>query len=287
MEINQINKEMKLGVSTYTWPWAVGIEGFNPKKELNVFDILIKANELGVEVVQLADKPLLSEIDEKTLFEIKSIANKMGISLEVGTRGVEEKNLLKYLDIAKKLNSKIVRTVIPSLDNNSLSSIKKIISQFRKEKVTIALENHDEHSSDDLISFIKKIDSNNLGICLDTMNSIASLESPKTTIQILGPYAVSLHIKDFEIFRMKHKLGFIVEGRPAGQGRLDIQWILDYFKRNGKCLNIILEQWTPFSETIQKTIKKEEEWALISIEYLKRIIGKGLISERKINDKQY
>ena len=94
----------------------------------------------------------------------------------------------------------------------------------------------------------------------------------KVTVKILSPHTVNLHIKDFEILRIENQLGFVIEGRPAGEGRLNIPWIIDNLKNNGRYPNIILELWTPFSESIQKTIRKEDDWAKTSIEYLMRIL---------------
>lgn len=264
---------MKLGVSTYTWPWAIGIDGYLPKKPIGITDVLRKAKNLDVKLVQLADKPHLHKLSDSEISEIKSTADSLGITLEVGTRGIEKGHLLKYLDIAKKLKSKIVRTVVPGFSKDELSQVKQIIPFYEKDGVIIALENHDEHGAEDMIDFIENIGSANIGVCLDTLNSLRALESPKTTIEKLAPYAASLHIKDFDIFRMDHKLGFIIEGRPAGKGRLDIEWIIDCVEENKPPPNVILELWTPYSEKVENTIKKEDQWAAESIKYLRQILN--------------
>ena len=40
--------------------------------------------------------------------------------------------------------------------------------------------------------------------------------------------------------------------------------------RSGRNPNVILELWTPFTGTMQNTINKEKEWAIRSIDYLKK-----------------
>ena len=37
---------------------------------------------------------------------------------------------------------------------------------------------------------------------------------------------MNLHVKEFTIHRVDHQLGFVIEGCPAGQGRLDVPWLL-------------------------------------------------------------
>ena len=56
-----------------------------------------------------------------------------------------------------------------------------------------------------------------VGICLDTVNSFGSLEGPEVVIETLAPYTVNLHIKDFDIRRTDHNMGFTIFGTPAGR----------------------------------------------------------------------
>jgi sugar phosphate isomerase/epimerase len=108
-------------------------------------------------------------------------------------------------------------------------------------------------------------------VCLDTVNSFAALETPEQVVRNLAPYTLNLHVKDFEVVRFGSELGFSIVGRPAGEGRLDVEWIAAYLKDRGRSPSAIVELWTPFNETIDKTIAVEEEWARRSVEYLKSI----------------
>ncbi len=109
-------------------------------------------------------------------------------------------------------------------------------------------------------------------MCLDTVNSFAALEPPDVVVKTLAPYTLNLHIKDFEIERIGHELGFSIIGRPAGEGRLDIKWIVNCIKEKKRDPNAILELWTPFTENLDKTIQLENRWAEKSIGYLKSVI---------------
>jgi len=119
---------------------------------------------------------------------------------------------------------------------------------------------------------IRELNSSYVGICLDTVNSFGALEGLEQVVKELAPYVLNLHIKDFNIARVDHQMGFCIVGCPAGEGRLDIEWLLNIIKREGKNPNAILELWTPFTENIEKTILKENEWANKSIDFLRRII---------------
>ena len=88
----------------------------------------------------------------------------------------------------------------------------------------------------------------------------------------LAPWVVSLHVKDFCIRRADHQMGFVIEGQPAGQGRLDVPWLLDQLRAAGRRPNAILEQWPPPEATIQQTIAKEHAWLQQSVTYLRTLI---------------
>jgi sugar phosphate isomerase/epimerase len=83
---------------------------------------------------------------------------------------------------------------------------------------------------------------------------------------------VNLHVKEFVVRRASHNMGFTVEGAPAGQGMLDVPWLLGRLRELGKDPNAILEQWTPPEADLAATIAKEDAWAVESIAYLRRLI---------------
>jgi len=263
---------MKIGVSSYTWPWAVGRKGYPPEKPLDVFGLIEKTKNYNLSVLQIADAPHLHLMERSTLEQVSKSANEYGIVLEVGTRGIDPDHLRTYLEIAKMLGSILVRTITMSLDDEAAAKIKSVLPAYEEAGVSIALENHDEHSTRELASFIERIGSSFLGACLDTVNSFAALETPEVVVNTLTPYTLDFHVKDFEIVRFGHELGFSIIGSPAGNGKLDIPWIIEQLKKTDRDPNLILEQWTPFSDSLDRTIKREDGWAQRSIRYLKSIL---------------
>jgi hypothetical protein len=64
-------------------------------------------------------------------------------------------------------------------------------------------------------------------------------------------------------------MGFVVTGRPAGQGMLGIPWLLEEIRGHGRCQSAILELWTPPAATLEETIAREAAWADESLRFLK------------------
>ncbi len=263
---------MKIGVSSYTWSWAVGIKGYEPPHPLDAFGLIEKAKGLGVAVLQLADNPPLHHVENSGLREIADAADEAGVRLEVGTQGIEPEHLKRYLEIAVLLQSPFVRTITHRLDEGAVSRLRQVLMDYEATGVCLALENHDEHRTGELAAFIDRVGSASLGICLDTVNSFAALEPPRVVVETLAPYTLNLHVKDFDVVRMGHQLGFSIEGRPAGEGRLDIPWVVGRLKEAGRDPNAILELWTPFAGNIQDTVRTEDTWASRSLEYLRSVI---------------
>ena len=112
------------------------------------------------------------------------------------------------------------------------------------------------------------IDSEAVGICLDTVNSFGAGECIQNIINMLGPLTVNLHIKDFTIKRAPHGMGFNVEGCPVGTGMLDIPKLLEKFSMSQRNINAIIEMWTPPGDTLAETIAKEENWVVESVKII-------------------
>jgi sugar phosphate isomerase/epimerase len=145
--------------------------------------------------------------------------------------------------------------------------------EFERAGVCLAIENHDRFKAKTLAGIVQRVNSQHVGICLDTVNSFGALEGPEVVLRALGPLVVNLHVKDFTIFRATHMMGFSVEGRPAGQGQLNIPWLLGQLRQLGLDPNAILELWTSPEDTLSATISKEHAWAVASVQYLRELIA--------------
>jgi sugar phosphate isomerase/epimerase len=155
-----------------------------------------------------------------------------------------------------------------------VSVIRNALPGLAANRIILALENHDRLHASVFKEIINKVDSEFAGICLDCVNSMGIGEGLETVIENLAPFTVNLHVKDFNVRRVSHRMGFVVEGTPAGQGFLNLPEILDKLQPYGRCKSAILELWTPPAENLDDTLEREETWARESIEYLKKVIHK-------------
>ena len=268
---------MRLGIGSYTYTWAIGVAGHPPKVALTPFDLLERASRLGIKVVQFCDNLPLTELSAKDLDRFDQERRQRDIQIELGTRGLDAGNLQQYLALCQRLGSPILRLVIdragdePSAEE-ALNRLKPLVRDCAAAGVRLAIENHDRFSSGTLADLVEQLGRRYVGICLDTVNSFGALEGPDVVVRRLGEYVVCLHVKDFTIRRVSHSMGFVVEGCAAGQGRLDVPWLLTQLKGCPNPFNAILETWVTPSDSLQETIERERTWAEQGVAYLRRFI---------------
>lgn len=265
---------MRLGISSWTYPWAIGVAGFPPPSHpLRLADLLERAALLKVGVVQVADNLALHNLDPAELRDARQQASSLGLKIEIGTRGVEPGHLRRYLKLACEFDALLIRTLThsgeqqPSLEQSE-KWIREVLSEFEAQGTTLGLENYEKHSCRDLASLVRRLESDYFGICLDTVNSLGALETPEYVVEALAPLTVNLHVKDFAIARVPQMMGFVVSGAQAGTGLLNVPWLLEQIPP-AKNASAILEQWPPWRESLEATIEKEREWAEMGIEYLR------------------
>jgi sugar phosphate isomerase/epimerase len=264
---------MRTGISSWTYPWAVGVPG-HPAPPFTALDLVTRAAGLGVGVVQIGDNLPLHELPPEELAALRARADESGIAVEVATRGVEPWRLRQYLAIAQILGARLLRTLTrcngPCPDLRQIASwLKEALPEFESAGVSIALENYELHSACELASLIDRVGSGFLGVCFDTANSLGALETPAQAAETLAPYVINVHVKDFVIERIDTQMGYVVRGSPAGNGRMNLPLLLEKIDRHGRRPNLILEQWPPFTETVLRTISLESEWAAQGVRFLK------------------
>jgi sugar phosphate isomerase/epimerase len=270
-------KTTRLGIGSYTYPWAVGIPGRRPDRPLTALDLLDKAVALDVRVVQICDNLPLDLLTDTQRDELRQSAVQRDLTIEVGTRGIARDHLQRYLQLAVDFRSPILRVVIDTSEHHpALDEVVDLLRPMRRDLeqagICLAIENHDRFAAGQFREIITRLDSPYVGLCLDTVNSFGALEGPTTVLAALAPWVVNLHVKEFAIQRVDHQLGFVIHGCPAGQGRLDVPWLLRELRAAGRTPNAILEQWPAPEPSLEATIAKEEQWAAASVKYLRTLI---------------
>ena len=268
----------QLGLGSFGVAWAIGVPGYEPPAQpMDGLGFIRFADELGLRLVQIGDNLPLHSMSEAERSVLRDEARACGVAVEVGTRGIQTEHLREYMAIARYFGSPILRVVLDTKDHRPspeeiVQLVRTVLPELQAANLTLAIENHDRFKVSVLADILNTLDSPNVGICLDTVNSFGSLEGSEVVVNTLGPYVVNLHAKEFVVQRARHMMGFEITGRPTGQGMMNVPWLLDKLYGFGRSFNAIIETWLPMQVTIEETLLVEARWVRASVAYLRQYI---------------
>jgi sugar phosphate isomerase/epimerase len=151
----------------------------------------------------------------------------------------EAEKLDAELELAARAGAAVVRTVLvpgrryeeyPTAAAfreavaKGVAALERAAAIAERRKVRIALENHKCHRVDERLDLLRRLGSEQVGVCLDVGNSFALLEDPLEVARAYAPLAYSVHIKDLLVRGTPE--GFIIADAALGEGFLDLPEIV-------------------------------------------------------------
>lgn len=264
---------MAYGISTYAYFWRVSARAPEP---MGLPEMLRDTAELGGEGFQICDYAPIESYDAAQLADVRATADDLGLTLELGTRGIGPQHLLKYLDMAGELGATLVRSMLNTVDHRPDTAeaealLKQAVPRYADAGVTLGLETYEQVATDDLVSVVRAVDDPHLGIVLDPGNSVARLERPADVVAATAPYVVNIHVKDFAFTRRDGWVGFTYAGCPLGEGLLDYDAMIAAVGPGDRGINQIVEHWLPWQdEGYDATARLEHQWTQHGINTLLR-----------------
>jgi sugar phosphate isomerase/epimerase len=199
--------------------------------------------------------------DEAAAATLRGVAEKAGMYLEGIVRLPRDRadvdRFSAELRSARHCGATVLRTTL--LDGrryevfDSADAFRKHLERGRaslllarpiveREKLLLAVENHKDLRSDELVGMLRELKSASLGVCVDTGNSIALLESPQETIEALAPLALTVHLKDMGV--EEYGDGFRLSEVPLGTGFLDLARLAGVLRKARPQIRFNLEMIT-------------------------------------------
>ncbi|MFE0724380.1 sugar phosphate isomerase/epimerase family protein [Streptomyces rochei] len=264
---------MAYGISTYAYFWRISDRAPEP---MTLPAMLRDTAALGGEVFQICDYAPIESYDAARLADVRATADDLGLTLELGTRGIRPEHLLKYLDTARELGVTLVRSMLNTADHRpgtaeAVALLKEAVPRYADAGVTLGLETYEQVATDDLVDLVRAVDDPHLGIVLDPGNSVARLERPVDVVAATAPYVVNIHVKDFAFTRRDGWVGFTYAGCPLGEGLLDHDGMVAAVRPAERGINQIVEHWLPWQdEGYDATARLEHQWTQHSIDTLLR-----------------
>jgi sugar phosphate isomerase/epimerase len=263
---------MAVGLSTYAFFWRSSDAAPRP---LGLTAMLDETAGLGVTVFQICDYPAIESYSPGRLRGLREYAADLGVTLELGTRGVSRAHLDRYRELAAILGVTFVRSMLHTADHKpspaeATGLLRQAMPGYSDQGVTLGLETYEQVPTSDLLTVIRDVGSPNLGVCLDPGNCVARLEMPAYVIAEVAPHVVNMHIKDFAFTRQPGWVGFSLTGCPLGTGLLDYDGMVRAVRPHARGISQIVEHWLPPAATVADTCRIEREWTRRSVEFLRQ-----------------
>lgn len=128
----------------------------------------------------------------------------------------------------------------------------------RKHQLRLAVENHKDLTAAEQSAMLKQIASEWIGATIDTGNNIALLEDPQATIDLLAPFAMTVHLKDIAV--QPHDEGFRLSEVVFGTGFLDLPKLIATLRKANPAIVLNIEMAT--RDPLVVPCKADRYWKL-------------------------
>ena len=282
---------MKVGIDSYCYHRFFG-EVYSdqkpPAKKMTMQDFLIRAKELKVDGVSLEScffppkagqawfKDLKAQLDEYKFDRVYAWGHPDG--LERGQNFEAYDEMVASIPNAKAIGADVMRVVGSSLTFRHEPhgpQIKALIKMFKKAvkvaknyDVKLAVENHIDFTSDEILQLLNEVDSEYLGLNFDTGNFLRLLDDPIKGMEKLAPCVLATHVKDLMPDKNARPTDwFFFAGVPVGKGLIDNQALAQLLHRAHFKGFLAVEIDHPHTDWTER----EDEAVALSVKALKKI----------------
>lgn len=281
---------MKVGIDSYCYHRFFGEvypDQKRPEKNMTMQDFLKRAKELDVDGVSL-ESCFFPSYDEGWLKELKAQLDEYGFDrvyawghpdgLERGKSIDAYNDMIANIPRAKAIGADVMRVTGSSLmfrHEPHGPQIEALTKQFKdaikvaeEYGIKMAVENHIDFTSDEILQILEGVNSPNFGLNFDTGNFLRLLDDPVAGMEKLAPYVFATHVKDL----MPDKNAaptewFFFAGVPVGKGLIDNQKLAEMLKKANYKGFLAVEIDHPHTDWTGL----EDEAVAISVKELKKI----------------
>ena len=264
-------------------------------RQMSTFELFDKAVRLGLDGLHL-DDGVLETLDGSYLKDVKAAAKEHGLyleynfSMDMGGMGIGiQHDLDEAIATAENLGADIVKVSMdlkrPRPVSGSrfhpevMAQMKSFASQLKASAakadaagIRIAVENHCDSFSEEILWLLDRVNSPVVGACIDTVNALMVMEDPMQAIENLAPRAFTNHFRDDRIEFQRY--GFKLTGAAVGEGDIDMKRAYEIIKTMStmRRINIETEMEIPM-DNMQQALRMENETIERSIRYCREILG--------------
>jgi sugar phosphate isomerase/epimerase len=296
----QGEQQMLLGLHTYSfYMHGIGQAWADFKlpwpRQMSTFELFDEIVRLGLDGLHL-DDGVLESLNASYLQEVGTAARERGLyleynfSMDLAGRGIGiQHDFDQAIATARALGADIVKVSMDLKRPRPVSAsrfhpdvmgqIKSFASRLKASVpaaeatgIKIAVENHCDSFSEEILWLLDRVDSPVVGACIDTVNALMVMEDPMQAIENLTPRSFTNHFRDDRIEFQRY--GFKLTGTAVGEGDIDMQRAYEIIKTRSSMrrINIETDMEIPL-DSMEEALRMEKETVQRSIRYCREVLG--------------
>ena len=242
---------MRIGLAVYGTTFGMGIDPASERPTITPRQLLDKASESGLGGVELPAS--LMQGEDATA--VARYAQERGLFITLETHGYDSNKLATAIDLGVRLGAKTVRTTVggaklggdrrpfagrwQSFLHEILAGLREATIYAEQVGVTLAVENHQDLASEELLWLCESIGSPEFGITLDTGSTLATAEEPVDFARRVALHVKNVHLKDYQVYLCNE--GYRLARCPLGQGVVDFPALFEILSKTCPQVNMSIE----------------------------------------------
>ena len=242
---------MRIGLSVYGTTFGMGIDPASGHPTITPMQLMDKAIDAGLQGVELPIS-LMQGVDADA---VAHYARERGLFITLETEGYDPNRLSSAIDLGVRLGAGTIRTMVGGAklggDRRPLAGrwqpfLQQVLAGLREATaiaeragVNLAVENHQDLASEELLRLCESIGSQSFGITLDTGNTLATAEEPLDFARRVAPLVKNAHLKDYQVYMSNE--GYHLVRCPLGQGVVDFPALFNIFSETCPHITMSIE----------------------------------------------
>jgi 3-oxoisoapionate decarboxylase len=219
---------MRIGLAVYGTVFSMGIHPASGRPTIRPQQLMDQAIVAGLEGVELP----VSLLQGENVTAVARYAQERKLFITLAAGGYDPDKLSEAIDLGAQMGASTVRTAVggakiggdrrplagrwQSFLQEVLMGLREATAVAERVDVNLAVENHQDLASEELLWLCESIGSQRFGITLDTGNPLATAEEPLDFARRIAPYVKNVHLKDYCIYLSEE--GYRLVRCPLGQG---------------------------------------------------------------------
>ncbi|MDQ2999479.1 MAG: sugar phosphate isomerase/epimerase [Chloroflexota bacterium] len=241
-----VPSRIPIGVASYSFPFSCGSAKRDGRpafaRPIRAAELIALAVEHGLSGIEIPLTSMLPDLSDSSVDQLRVALAAAGLGLVADTGIVDVATLRKQLPAIARAGAKVFRATLSSILEGARASLPggwdAYIEEMRRRIIELrplleqydlimALENHQDATSDDLIALCQA-GGERVGITFDVVNPLAVGEEPFAFARKVGGLIRNVHIKDYQIYPTES--GYRLVRAAIGQGVIDWAAMLELLR---------------------------------------------------------